>query len=221
VDLHLQEAEATAEEMRAISLVAPETEVEVVPGRVVRSGREARSLRHLLLPALAAVQSEVGWVSPPALNEIGRRLSVPPADAYGVASFYSLISTEPRPKGVAHVCDDIACRNAGGLELLAALDDAHPSPCLGQCDRRPAVYLQRAGNDDVVLTRASAGAVRAVLDGTVTVPVPGDPAPQTTGRRVLAGVGRVDPESLDDYRRQGGYRGLEAALRLGREGVIG
>ena len=45
--------------------------------------------RHLLLPALHAAQARVGWISEGALNHICERLSVPPAEAYGVASFYA------------------------------------------------------------------------------------------------------------------------------------
>ena len=79
--------------------------------------------RHLLLPALWAVQDEIGWVSKGALNYVSERLSVPPADAYGVASFYALIATEERPGRMMHVCDDLACRNAGARELLEELGD--------------------------------------------------------------------------------------------------
>ena len=43
-----------------------------------------------LLPALQAVQERIGWISQPALNYISRRLAVPPAEAYGVATFYAL-----------------------------------------------------------------------------------------------------------------------------------
>jgi NADH-quinone oxidoreductase subunit F len=216
--------EATPEERAAIESAVPEAVEVLRPGRVVLSGSAARSLRHLLLPALAAVQSEIGWVSPGALNEISRRLLVPPAEAYGVATFYSLISTVERPRRMAHICDDIACRQAGGLEMLAALDsrdDVHSSPCLGQCDRRPVVLVQRTGEEDLVLVDATTEGVRAALDGDGLVEPPGyDPAPQTAGRRVLAGVGRVDPESLDSYRSLGGYRGLEAAMAMGPRRVI-
>ena len=38
------------------------------------------------------------------------RLSVPPAEAYGVASFYAMFRTSPARRAVVHVCDDIACR---------------------------------------------------------------------------------------------------------------
>ena len=86
-------------------------------GHVARGGHEARSRRDLLLPALHAVQSRIGWISQPALAYICRRLTVPPAEAYGVATFYALFATTPRPPVVAHVCDDIACRLAGAEEL--------------------------------------------------------------------------------------------------------
>ena len=48
--------------------------------------------RHLLLPVLHAVQARIGWISPGALNYICQRLDVPPAEAYGVASFYAMFS---------------------------------------------------------------------------------------------------------------------------------
>ena len=113
--------------------------------------------RHRLLPTLWAVQEAVGYVSPGALGYLCQRLGVPPAEGYGVATFYALLATEPAPPVVVHVCDDIACRTAGAEQLcqrLAAEDATapfsegaawHRSPCLGQCERGPAALVQRAG----------------------------------------------------------------------------
>jgi len=129
-------------------------------GHVARGGHEARSRRDLLIPALHAVQSRIGWISQPALNYVCRRLSVPPAEAYGVATFYALFATSPRPPIVAHVCDDIACRLTGAGEVCADLertvgpagdpDEAGMttwlrSPCLGLCERAPAAMFTVAG----------------------------------------------------------------------------
>jgi NADH-quinone oxidoreductase subunit F len=81
--------------------------------------------------------------------------------------------------------------------------------------------VQRAGEADLVLVDATTEGVLGALDGEGSVEPPGyDPAPQPGGRRVLAGVGRVDPESLDSYRALGGYRGLEAAMAMGPRRVI-
>ena len=85
--------------------------------RVVRGGRDAREQRHLLLPALHALQTDVGWISRGGLNYVCQRLSVPPAEAYGVATFYALFSVEERPANVVHVCDDLACRGVGGRSV--------------------------------------------------------------------------------------------------------
>ena len=42
--------------------------------------------RHRLLPTLHALHEQAGWISPGALNYIARRLTIPPADVYGVAT---------------------------------------------------------------------------------------------------------------------------------------
>ena len=177
--------------------------VESRNGQVVIGGHQARGHRHLLLPVLAEVQSEIGWVSRGALNEISRRLLVPPAEAYGVASFYALISTEERPPVVTHVCDDIACRQAGGLEFLSqhpGRGDVVTSPCLGQCDRRPAMFIQRAGAADEIR-----------VEGKTSVVHRGP---------LLRRVGVVDPASLEEFRASGGFAALGRARDMGGEGVI-
>ncbi|MDX6725078.1 MAG: NADH-quinone oxidoreductase subunit, partial [Solirubrobacteraceae bacterium] len=93
-------------------------------GHAARGGHEIRAKRSQLLPALHAVQDRIGWISQPALNYISRRLAVPPAEAYGVATFYALYSVKPRPPVMAHVCDDIACRIAGAERICEDLSRA-------------------------------------------------------------------------------------------------
>src|SRR6185503_18684992 len=107
-------AEPTAEERSAVDalLGPPETgwdggQRTAVDLRVARAPEERRTL---LLPALHALQGAVGWISEGGLNYVCERLTVPPAEAYGVATFYAMFSVEPRPASVIHVCDDLACR---------------------------------------------------------------------------------------------------------------
>src|SRR5581483_207161 len=138
VDLKLLTTEPTAEERTAIDAVVG---VEAVSGtRIARSYRDGR---HLLLPALRAAQRRVGYVSEGALGYVARRLEVPPADAYGVATFYALLALEPREPDVLHVCTDLACRLHGAV----VPEGAHPSPCLGLCERAPAAYRTVAGTE--------------------------------------------------------------------------
>jgi len=130
LDLHLLDATPTTEERDAVDalLGAPVSGWEGGLRDEIRDpynaagGEAARVRRHLLLPALQAVQSRIGWISEGALNYVCERLSVPPADAYGVATFYALLSTVPRPKRVLHVCDDIACRCKGAAKLCQEIE---------------------------------------------------------------------------------------------------
>jgi NADH-quinone oxidoreductase subunit F len=266
VDLHLiTGATPTAAERAAVDAVlgppasgweGGERRAEI-ESRVAAGGQVARGRRHLLLPALQALQRRASWITPGGLNYVCRRLDVPPAEAYGVATFYSLLAVEPRPATVVHVCDDIACLTRGAGALTAALErrlgpQGRPvagggaawqrSPCLGQCERGPAVLVQRAGENaaDEVLAPADAAGVAGALApgrprtgragrraGSAAPASAGAPeAPQTLERgaaadlRLLRRVGRVDPESLDDYRADGGYDALRRALDLGPEGVL-
>jgi NADH-quinone oxidoreductase subunit F len=204
-------------------------------GRVARGGHDARKRRHLLLPALHALQSREGWISPGGLRYVSERLTVPPAEAYGVATFYAMFSTEARPRSVLHVCDDIACRTNGALELIDDLErELGPerkaqvlrSPCLGMCERAPAALMQTAGDrpSDLAIGPVSMRFLDPFLNGgpwTVRGGG-GEPAPQPRdGLRLLQRVGVVDPSSLDDYRANGGYAALARAIELGPEGVIG
>lgn len=217
MDLKFIGAQATPAEIAAVAGAVPQAETVESAGRLVRT--ERASLRHHLLPALDAVQSTIGYVSRGAVDEIARRLHVPPAEVYSVASFYALIALEEAHSRVAHVCDDTACRLTGGPGLLASLaerDDVHPTPCIGQCDRGPAVYVQRAGADDLVLTGADHDDVVAALEGTVSVP----PPPHVVGDRLLRHVDIGKGADLDSYRSRRGYAALSHAIDIGPEGVI-
>jgi NADH:ubiquinone oxidoreductase subunit E/ferredoxin len=192
---------------------------------VAIGGHAARERRHLLLPVLHAIQARVGWISRPALEYACRRLSIPPADAYGVATFYGLFSTTPRPPIVAHVCDDIACRLAGAEDVCADLERAlgpagEPaldgeatwlrSPCLGRCERAPAALFTVAGTVPETIAAAPVDAAGIVtrLERTAAgrrlVPAPTDTEPN---EERLANVRRSVP--------QAGGPGLRILRRVG------
>jgi len=217
-----------------------------IDGHAARGGHAIRSRRAELLPTLHAIQGRIGWISQPALNYVCKRLAVAPADAYGVATFYALYATTPRPPTVAHICDDIACRLAGAEALCATLErEIGPagepvdegratwlrSPCLGLCDRAPAMLVTAAGVEE---RRRSAGPIDAIAVTAMVGPAVGSPdaGGTTAGRdtglpqrpdqrsRLLGRVGVVDPGSLDDYRGHGGYAALTRAIEMGPEAVI-
>src|SRR6187401_2085735 len=125
-------AEATAAERAAIDAVLgpPDSSWEGGTRTAVdlRVSRAPEDRRTLLLPALHALQGAVGWISQGGLNYVCERLTVPPADAYGVATFYAMFSVEERPKTVLHICDDLACRVNGGAKICDQLEELHGPP---------------------------------------------------------------------------------------------
>jgi NADH-quinone oxidoreductase subunit F len=236
VDVRLLDAEPTEAERDAVdAFLGPSLQTWAGDGNghAAHGGQSARAQRHMLLPTLHALHERAGWISPGGLNYVARRLTVPPADVYGVATFYALFSVTERAPRVVHVCDDVACRCAGSEDLIAQLGpegaDAGGatwlrSPCLGQCDRAPAALLTEAGDAPVEreLTNVDAEGVKAIMAGATPPPPPSTTPPQAgqPGLRLLGRIGAVDPESLDDYRAHGGYDALRRALELGPEGVI-
>jgi len=236
VDLHFTTDVPTDDEREAVDAVlGPDPAASGDIPRVAHQDRSTPERRSLVLPALHALQHREGWISPGGVNYVARRLGVPPAEVFGVASFYALFATEKRPKTVVHVCDDVVCRVNGATEVALAcresIGPAHEeneglmwikSPCLGLCERAPAVLVQKAGKGraNEALAPATPEWVRASLDDQK---IDLDPEPQVgppKGRRLLARVGGVDPSSLDGYRAQGGYAALRRAIDLGPANTI-
>jgi NADH-quinone oxidoreductase subunit F len=197
-DLRLLEAEPTEAERTAIDAVLGRDGI--ADGR---TARDDRTKRHLLLPALRAAQQRVGWVSEGALGYATRRLAVPPAEAYGVASFYALIALEERPADVTHFCTDLSCM----LKGATVPEGAHASPCLGLCERAPAAYRTVAGEQPVEEQIPHSGP---------PLPQAGEPGLRLL-RRIAAGV---DPESIDAYIQAGGFESLRRAQELGAAAVL-
>ncbi len=193
--------------------------------RIARSGAERIfNRRHLLLPLLHAVRDAVGHLSEGGVNEIAEALQVPPAEVFGVASFYELFTFEPAGAAdVVHVCDDTACRISGALGLIDELRAdgtvVHASPCLGLCEQAPAVFVQRTGEQHVSVRAATKESVDATLGGAMTTPVapvPQDPADLTLLARVH------DPAVLDfdGYVARDGYEALTKAVSMTPAQVI-
>ncbi|MER7741680.1 NAD(P)H-dependent oxidoreductase subunit E [Streptomyces sp. NPDC096538] len=257
MDLHFGDSEPTDEERAAVDalLGPPESSWEGADRseadlRWARGGRAARDRRDLLLPGLHALNDRVGWISEGALDYLCRRLTVPPAEAYGVATFYAMFSVRPRPASVLHVCTDLACAAAGAPKLCDAVEArlgprsgvaVERSPCLGLCERAPAALVLRAGEDASAVPdggapggvpRATAACAPATPDTVVQAALAPENAPPEPpavtavpqaggpGLLLLRRVGTVDPADLDDYRAHGGYTALRRAFALGPAGVI-
>ena len=219
MDIRTTGGPATEEEIAAVDglLGSPESlweggERHPADDHVAFGGRALRSQRHLLLPVLHAIQDRVGWVSRAALEYACRRLSIPPAEAYGVVSFYARFALEPRAEVTLHVCDDISCMLAGAK----VVEGGRPVPCLGLCDRAPAALVERSG---VAHDERQIAPFDPAADWMQSPP----PAPRGSrlmATKLLRRIALIDPESLDSYREQGGFEALRRAQEMGAEAVI-
>jgi NADH-quinone oxidoreductase subunit F len=240
MDIRIHEPRADEAERAAVdSVLGPPQEL---------WGHEARSKRDLLLPALHAVQDRFGWLTPGALNYISERLTVPPAELFGVATFYHLFSMTPQPSRVVHICDDIACRIRGAETLCAEMESTgvawKRSPCLGQCERAPAALVIEAGQAPKSFAVAPVRSADDIAEGAVgeaqarqraaskgeaqarqRAASKNDSATArslnvTQPLQLLRRVGRIDPTSVQAYRADGGYNALSRAFELRPDDVI-
>ena len=233
MDLKIASAAATTEERNAIDSLlgpAPETsqggERNVAGHRVARGGESLRSLRHMLLPTLHAVNDQIGWLSRGSINYISQRLDIAPADIYGVATFYALFTTDERPARQVHVCVDLACRAMSGCKEDSIPAGAIASPCLGVCERAPGVLVIETG----VTPRYEVLAPATIEDITNLVAgksagvelevVAAAPQAPDESLVLLSRIGRVDPLSIDDYIASSGFIALRRAVEIGAEQVI-
>ncbi len=127
--------------------------------------------RTSLVMVLQDVQSEFGYLPPDALKEISQELQIPSAQVYSVATFYNVLSLEPRGKNLVRVCMGTAChvRQAPlildaverdlGVEAGGTTDDklftVQSVGCVGACAIGPVVEINDAHHGHMTVTRMS------------------------------------------------------------------
>jgi len=114
-----------------------------------------------LLPILHAIQKEVGYIAPQAIERIAIKLKQTPAEIHGVISFYHQFRTSPPAKYKIQICRAEACQSRGSRQLEVhaknllnidyhqmtsdkkfSLDSVY---CLGNCATGPNIRI----NDDL------------------------------------------------------------------------
>lgn len=109
------------------------------------------------IEALKAVQDHRGWVSDESVRDIAEYLGMSTEQVDSVATFYSLIFRKPVGRNVILLCDSISCwilgyeevyeklRSTLGISWGETTSDKRftllPIPCLGTCDRAPALMI--------------------------------------------------------------------------------
>ncbi len=77
----------------------------------------------LLIPALHQIQEDNGFLPGEALQKLSRKLGLPLAEIYSVASFYQQFHFSPRGKKIVRVCMGTACHVRGASGVLDGLKE--------------------------------------------------------------------------------------------------
>lgn len=115
--------------------------------------------RENLLALLQEIQATYFYLPEEALRRVARKLQVPLADVYQVATFYHCFSLKPRGKHLVQVCQGTACHVRGSERILERVQTetgaglAGTSPdrqftvesvrCLGCCGLAPVARVDK------------------------------------------------------------------------------
>lgn len=111
-----------------------------------------------LIPALHLAQRLWGgWLPDEAVQAVADELDLPPAEVWGVVSFYDLFHTHPVGRHRLRVCTNVPCQLRGADEVMELLgeelgvgeDEVTPDgrcsyvhfECLGSCDTAPMMMV--------------------------------------------------------------------------------
>ncbi|NVM31341.1 MAG: NAD(P)H-dependent oxidoreductase subunit E [Candidatus Helarchaeota archaeon] len=75
-----------------------------------------------LISLLQKVQRKYNYLPPDVLYYISEKLKIPPAEVYGVGTFYTQFKLIPKGKNVITCCEGTACHIKGGQPLLTYLE---------------------------------------------------------------------------------------------------
>ena len=169
------------------------------------------------LEMLTALQMRYGWVNQQQIEDVARSLYIPAEKVYGIATFYSMLATQPRSQNVIRVCDGPVCWLCGGDKARENVEGAFAgrqdwaverTSCLGMCDHAPAAMVNEQLTGPITFEQT--GNLEKIWRGT-----PKDYSTPRDGelRVMLKNLGVVDPDSIDSALEHSGYQSLDVAFQ--------
>jgi NADH:ubiquinone oxidoreductase subunit E len=114
-----------------------------------------------LIMILQAIQRKFNYLPHPTLTYLSEKIQVPLVEIYGMATFYSNFSLEPRGKNIVSICLGTACHVRGGERVREKIEDTldicdgetsqdmsfslESVRCIGCCSLGPVIKV----NDDI------------------------------------------------------------------------
>ena len=134
--------------------------------------------RSAIIQSLVAVQEQNGgWVSADLMDAVADYLDVPPVWVYEVATFYSMIETEPVGRHSISVCTNISCMLCGSDRIVEHIEKKlgtrigettpdgriflkREEECLAACVRAPMMIVDGHYHENLTTEK-----VDEILDG--------------------------------------------------------
>jgi [NiFe] hydrogenase diaphorase moiety large subunit len=193
-----------------------------IDAAVARYGGDA----HDLLQMLRDVQAALGWISPDAANALAARLGIPRTRIDSLVRFYAFLYDKPAGAYRLRLADNVTDRMQGNQAVLARLCAAFGvkrgevsadglvsvdlTSCTGLCDQGPGLLVN--GRAIPRLDAARADEIAALVKG--RVPLAEWPAALFA---IADNIRRPGPLTGEPMKPG---RALDAAIALGRQGVI-
>jgi NADH-quinone oxidoreductase E subunit len=121
--------------------------------------------REKLLVLLKERQEKFGCVPEEFITEVAQSSNIPIGEVYGVATFYSFLSTRLLGRNVIRVCKSLPCYLENSEMIIKSLEDelgikpGETTPdgkfsfeltnCIGACDKAPAMLINHDVHGDL------------------------------------------------------------------------
>ena len=121
--------------------------------------------REDLLGLLKEAQDKFGYVPEEVMAELAESLEIPINEVYGVASFYSFLSTKPLGRNVIRICQSLPCYLKHCQTIIETVEkelgikpgETTPDDrfsfqltnCIGLCDQAPAMMINYDAHVDL------------------------------------------------------------------------
>ena len=124
-----------------------------------------------LLVVLKKAQEKFGYVPEEFLVETAKSMNTSIGEAYGVATFYSFLSTRPLGRNVIRICQSLPCYLNNSEMIIKSVGDeigikpGETTPdgrfsfeltnCIGECDKAPAMLINNNVHGDLTPEKIS------------------------------------------------------------------
>ncbi|MFC1865028.1 NADH-quinone oxidoreductase subunit NuoE [Chloroflexota bacterium] len=134
---------------------------------IITPGKDQKEL----LVLLEETQNKFGYLSEELMTELANSMNMSLSDVYGVATFYSFLSTKPQGRNVIRICKSLPCLLRDSEMIIKSVEQElgiNPGQttrdgrfsfeltnCIGACDRAPAMLINNDVHGDLTAEKIS------------------------------------------------------------------